>query len=64
MVLEQFIETNLRKIISSDYTNIITNFIIEDVKEDLRICADIDYNEDDIKLAVGRVLIDKMNIGV
>lgn len=59
-----FIEKILRKAISDDYSSTILNFIYDDVIEDIKTSADEDYNEDDVKLALGRVLIDKLNIEV
>jgi len=59
-----FIEKILRKAISDDYSSTILNFIYDDVIEDIKTSADEDYNEDDVKLALGRVLIDKLNIEI
>lgn len=59
-----FIEKILRKAISDDYSSTILNFIYDDVIEDIKTSADEDYNEDDVKLALGRVLIDKLKIEV
>ena len=58
------IEKLLRKAISDDYTGDILQIIFNDVLEDIKTAADVDYNEDDIKLALGRVLLDRLeNIG-
>ena len=56
------LELFLRQAISSDYTRCIAEHIEKDVKQDLEECADEDYNEDDLRLAIGRVLIDKLRI--
>lgn len=57
-----FIEKILRRAISDEYSTEILNSLYEDILEDIRTSADEDYNEDDVKLALGRVLIDKLNI--
>lgn len=56
------VEKLLRKSISDDYVGTITREIIEDVIEDIETSADVEYNEDDIKLAIGRVLIERMGL--
>lgn len=58
------LELFLRQSISSDYTRSIAESILEDVKEDIECSADEDFNEDDIRLAIGRVLMDRLGIGV
>lgn len=48
--------------ISSDYVNTIIDCIIDDVVQDVCECADEqNWNEDDVRLAIGRVLINKLN---
>lgn len=61
-MFNMIVENMLRKSISDDYVNDITMKILPDVIDDVECCADEDYNEDDIKLAIGRVLCDKMGI--
>ena len=51
------LEFFLRQSISSDYTREIAENIFEDVKEDLELSADEDFNEDDLRLSIGRALI-------
>ena len=51
------LELFLRQSISSDYTRIIAEHIFEDVKEDIECSADEDFNEDDLRLSIGRALI-------
>lgn len=51
-----FIEGILRQSISDDYTNTVLEQIYDDVLEDIRTSADKDYNEDDVRLAFGRVI--------
>lgn len=50
--------------IGEDYVREIAHEILDDVNEDIRCSADEDYNEDDIRLAVGRVLCDRLGIEV
>ena len=57
------IEKLLRKAISDDYTGDILRIIFNDVLEDIKATADVNYNEDDIKLALGRVLLNRLKIG-
>ena len=50
--------------IGEDYLREIADGILDDVNEDVRCSADKDYNEDDIRLAIGRVLCDRLGIEV
>lgn len=61
--VKEFIKTN-NKFISDEYIDEIIDFIIDDVVEDIEECADIDFNEDDIRLAVGRTILNKFNFEV
>ena len=56
------LEFFLRQSISSGYTRSIAESILEDVKEDIDCSADKDFNEDDMRLAIGRVLMDRLGI--
>jgi len=48
--------------IASDYIEKIVDKILDDVAEDIDNCADKDYSVDDIRLAIGRILIEKLGI--
>lgn len=48
--------------ISSDYVRSIVDNLIDDVTEDVAATADVQWNEDDVRLAIGRVLIQKLGI--
>ena len=48
--------------ISTDYLGYIAEEIFEDVKEDLECAADKDFNYDDVRMSVGRVLISRLGI--
>ena len=53
----------LRLSISTDYVGVIAEKIGSEVLEDVELCADSDeWNEDDIRLAIGRVLCEKLGI--
>lgn len=67
MIKKTQIQLTLRSLlciaISDDYVNDIINDIIDDVYEDVATCADQEnWNEDDVRLAVGRVLCDRLGI--
>ena len=52
-------ERLLRLAVSSDYVPTIMTYISDSVVEDVNECADpVDWNEDDVRLAIGRVLVD------
>ena len=55
----------LRKSMSDEYSGYIANGIMDDVVDDIHETADHeDWNDDDLKLAVGRVLMDKLSMEV
>ena len=54
----------LEKTVTRDYATNIAESIIDDVVEDLSESADItDWNDDDVRYAIGRVLCKKLGIG-
>lgn len=56
ILLNVFTETN--------YMNMVYGIIIDDVKTDVKECADKDFNRSDISLAVQRALLKALNIEV
>lgn len=52
----------LGKSISEDYLRYILDVIVSDIIEDLEASADEEYNEDDIRMAFGRVLANRLGI--
>lgn len=52
----------LGKSISEDYLGYILDVIVGDIIEDLEASADEEYNEDDIRMAFGRVLANRLGI--
>ena len=72
-LLESMINKMMRETISDDYVGCILHHVnekgktfVEDVIEDVIECSDWNdekyYNEDDIRLAIGIVLIDRLGI--
>ena len=57
----QEIEDKITKILAPtatmDYAKEIAFYICNDVIDDLKDCADEDYDDDDIRLAIGRVIL-------
>ncbi len=67
--IHQTVHKLLRKAISSDYVGDITDDIFEDVVEDVFMASAVDethdcldFNEDDVRLAIGRILIEHLGI--
>lgn len=58
-------DLNINGPISQDYIRLIAENIVEDVAQDIYETADREnWDEDDIRLAVGRVLCKKLNIEI
>ena len=57
----QEIEDTITKILAptttGDYAKEIAFYICKDVINDLKDCTDEDYNDDDIRFAIGRVIL-------
>ena len=59
--IEKIVNKLLSKAMSDDYFTYVKDLILKEVVADVVECADpIDWNEDDVRLAIGRVLIDKL----
>lgn len=57
------VETDLRKIVSGDYSSAIADRIVDDIAMDISETADHDnWNDADFRLAFGRVLCDALGI--
>lgn len=52
----------LSKSIATEYAQYISEEISDEVRQDVETSADKDFNEDDLRLAIGRVLCEKLNI--
>ncbi len=62
--VKRFLENGLKEVISVDYIKCIIDDITPAVSEDIRTSAGPYFNDDDIKLAVGRVLMTKLNLWI
>jgi hypothetical protein len=63
-MLKKLARELLKQTVSNDYVDYILNVIIDDVKEDVLTSADENFNEDDVRFAIGRVLMKKLGIEV
>ena len=67
--MNEYIEDETKSILLSvftetNYMNLVYGTIIDDVKTDVKECADKDFNSSDISLAVQRALLKALNIEV
>ena len=67
--MNEYIEDETKSIVSNvftetSYMNMVYGTIIDDVKTDVKECADKDFNSSDISLAVQRALLKALNIEV
>ena len=58
----EFIKSIMKQAVSDDYVRYIMEVLYYDILDDIKTSADEDYNEDDVRLAIGRVLMDKLGI--
>lgn len=58
------VEDVLRCSIGDDYVSYVWTLFGGDIIEDVESCADEDYNEDDIRMAIGRVICRRLGIEV
>ena len=67
--MNEYIEDETKSILSNvftetSYMNMVYGTIIDNVKTDVKECADKDFNSSDISLAVQRALLKALNIEV
>ena len=67
--MNEYIENETKSILSNvftetSYMNMAYGTIIDDVKNDVKECADEEFNDSDISLAVQRALIKALNIEI
>ena len=67
--MNKYIEDETRSILlnvftETNYMNMVYGTIIDNVKTDVKECADKDFNRSDISLAVQRVLLKALNIEI
>lgn len=60
--IEAVVYQKLRGFIDKDYIDGIVNAIINDVIDDVVECADINWNDSDVSLAIGRAFSRKLGI--
>ncbi len=60
--VREFVLSLLKKSISDDYVVYIADNILDDVVEDIKTSADEDYSDEDVRFAIGRVLINRLGI--
>lgn len=60
--VREFVLSLLKKSISDDYVVYIADNILDDVVEDIKTSADEDYSDEDVRFALGRVLINRLGI--
>lgn len=58
--MKSMIQDMLTCITTSDYAPTIAELIAKDVEENVKECADKHYTMTDVRLAIGRVLIEKI----
>lgn len=54
----------LRRAVADDYVGQLVDAIADEVREDLVAAADPVYSVGDVRLAVGRVLLDRLGVQV
>ena len=59
-LFRMFVHDMLCESVSNDYVDNILDEIIDDVVDDVECCADENWNEDDVRLAIGRVLCNRL----
>lgn len=65
--MNKYIEHETKKILlnvftETEYMNMVYGIIVDDVKTDVKECADKDFNSSDISLAVQRTLLKALNL--
>lgn len=58
----EFIKSIMKQAVSDEYVRYIMEVLYYDILDDIKTSADENYNEDDVRLAIGRVLMDKLGI--
>lgn len=67
--MNKYIEDETKSILSNvftetSYMNMVYDIIIDDVKTDVKECADEEFNDSDVSLAVQRALMKALNIEI
>ena len=59
--LRSYLVSALQFAVGNDYVQLVADSILDDVAADIAVAADEDYNSDDVRMAVGRVLCKRLN---
>ena len=54
----------LRSAVTDEYADMIANEIEKYVAEDIAVSSDEDWNDDDLRLAIGRAILKKFGVSV
>ncbi len=60
--LRKYLVSSLQFAVGNDYVHLVADSILDDVADDIAAAADEDYNSDDVRMAVGRVLCSRLNV--
>ena len=60
--LRSYLVSALQFTVGNDYVQLVADSILDDVAADIAAAADEDYNSDDVRMAVGRVLCKRLNV--
>ena len=60
--LRSYLVSALQFAVGNDYVHLIADSILDDVAADIEAAADEDYNSDDVRMAVGRVLCSRLKV--
>lgn len=63
-VTQEDVYNELAKSMATEYANYIADEIVEAVREDIAASAGAEPNNDDLRLAIGRVLCDRLGVVV
>ena len=61
-LVQEDVYNELAKSMATEYANYIADEIIEAVREDIEASAGPEPNDDDLRLAIGRVLCDRLGV--
>lgn len=61
-IIRDFVHKYLAPLVSADYIESIEDILVDDALHDIRETADRNFNDDDIRLAVGRSLVSRLGI--
>ncbi len=62
--LKALLRDMLGRAVADDYVGQLVDAIADDVREDLAAAADPEYSVGDVRLAIGRVLLDRLGVEV